>query len=725
MNFDFCRRAIVRPVLTCVVAAATLQAAEFHVAPDGSDQFAGTFGQPFATLERARDAVRKLKQDGQAGVGITVYLHGGDYVRTNALELTALDSGTASQPIVWRAYKSESVRLLGGIEQRDFRNFQGVSDPAIRSRLPESARSNVIQLDLRNLGLTNLGKLVSRGFGRPLAPSHSELFFNGRPMTLARWPNEGGFERIAGFPESGAQNDEHGGRLGKLEDGFLYAGERPRNWKITDDIWVHGYWAWDWANSYELVASLDLERHLVRTAPPRGLYGFRKGQRFYFLNVLEELDQPGEYYVDRASGELYFWPPGPVNVPNPLPRLPLDKWPAPDRARLRGILLSVLEQPLLRLTDVSHVTFSGLILEATRSSAVEIRGGASNRIAGCVVRNVGNYGMVIDGRIGHGVQSCDVFDTGDGGVQLRGGDRQTLSAGGHFVDNCHFARQGRWSKCYVPAVLMEGVGLRASHNLIQDHPHCAILFSGNDHLIEFNEIHHIALETGDVGAIYAGRDYSYRGNRIRCNFIHDTGGVGMGSMGVYMDDCVSGTEIYGNVFYKVQRAAFLGGGRDHRVINNIFVDCNHAVELDGRGLDTSPVWRNMVDQTMRQRLAEVPLSLYRERYPTMTNLDEYYGKPGGPSLHGAAFKGVPPGNEVVARNICVGKWLNVYWHATPDMIRLENNLTNAVRSFVKSPGQQVKATDFELKGDSPARGLGFEEIPLEKIGLYRNELREL
>ena len=84
---------------------------------------------------------------------------------------------------------------------------------------------------------------------------------------------------------------------------------------------------------------------------------------------------------------------------------------------------------------------------------------------------------------------------------------------------------------------------------------------------------------------YAGRDYTYRGNRIRYNFIHHTGGVGMGSMGVYMDDCVSGTEIFGNVFYKVQRAAFLGGGCDHQVINNVFVDCNHAVELDGRGLD--------------------------------------------------------------------------------------------------------------------------------------------
>src|SRR6266851_8607022 len=162
--------------------------------------------------------------------------------------------------------------------------------------------------------------------------------------------------------------------------------------------------------------------------------------------------------------------------------------------------------------------------------------------------------------------------------------------------------QCRWSKCYVPAVLLDGVGLRASHNLIHDHPHCAILFGGNDHLIEFNEIHHIALETGDVGAIYTGRDYTFRGNRIRHNYIHHTGGVGMGSMGVYMDDCVSGTEVFGNVFFKVHWAMFIGGGRDHRVENNLFVDCDPAVRADGRGLEPSPVWRDMVDSYMRQQL---------------------------------------------------------------------------------------------------------------------------
>jgi hypothetical protein len=271
---------------------------------------------------------------------------------------------------------------------------------------------------------------------------------------------------------------------------------------------------------------------------------------------------------------------------------------------------------------------------------------------------------------------------------------------------------------------MNGVGMRASHNLIEQHPHCAILFNGNDHLIELNEIRHVALETGDVGAIYTGRDYTYRGNRIRHNFIHHTGGVGMGSMGVYMDDCVSGTEILGNIFYQVQRAAFLGGGCDHQVVNNIFVDCNHAVELDGRGLDASAVWHDMVDQTMRKRLAEVPLALYRQRYPAMKELDEFYGPAGGPAIEGAAFKGVPPVNNLVARNVCVGKWLNVYWNAATDMLRLENNFITTNPHFVGHPSDTARPADFALQPNSPAWKLGFKEIPLDDIGLHEEDLRK-
>ena len=674
-------------------ARAADQPVSLFVAVDGNDTNPGTKEKPFATLERARDEVRKV---GAAGQPVVVTLRGGDYLRTGTLELTHADSGTDAAPVTWRAEEGEHVRLLGG---RILTGFQPVTDPAVLARLDEGARKQVLQLDLRALGITNYGGMVSRGYGRAISVAHPELFFDHRPMTLARWPNEGDFAKIAGYPATADPKAE----FGDLSAGFNYSGDRPRRWQDTSDLWVHGYWAFDWANSYEKVAALDVEQRLVKTAPPHGIFGFRKDQRFYFLNVLEELDQPGEWFLDRKSGILYFWPPASKSTPE--------------------ILLSLLDQPLLKLTDVSNVTFRGLTFEATRANAVEVNGGSNNRIAGCLIRNIGNAAVIAEGGTGHGVAGCDIFDTGDGGVTISGGDRQTLAPGGHFVENCHFQRLGRWSKCYVPAIRMMGVGLRASHNLIHDLPHCAILFLGNDHLVEFNEIHHVAMETGDVGAIYSGRDYTYRGNKIRHNFIHHTGGVGLGSMGVYMDDNVSGTEVFGNVFYKVHSAMVIGGGRDHRVENNLFVECDPAVQMDDRGMNPTPQWRSMVDDFMRKSLAAVPLPLYRTRYPEMKTLDACYGPPEGPAIIGEAFKGVPPENNSLVRNVCVGKWAEVGWTATLGMLRQENNLTDAATSLAKAPSDSSPATDFELKKDSPAWALGFQRIPVERIGLVKDDLR--
>ncbi len=237
-------------------------------------------------------------------------------------------------------------------------------------------------------------------------------------------------KHIQDFPRETGTDDGHGTNIGSLEGGFFYESDRPARWKSKENIWIHGYWAYDWANSYERIAELDVTRRFIRTAEPYGNYGFNKKQRFYFLNILEELDEPGEWYVDKKAGILYFWPPSPIESGE--------------------ALFSLLEQPLVTLKDASHVTMRGIVFEGTRGNAFEINGGEGNRIAGCLVCNIGDWAVMISGGKNHGVQSCDIFDTGDGGVSLEGGDRQTLTPGGHYVENCHFARLGRWSKCYVP-----------------------------------------------------------------------------------------------------------------------------------------------------------------------------------------------------------------------------------------------------------------------------------
>jgi len=654
-----------------------------YVSPEGNDKASGSSPkEAFATLQRARDAIREMKKTKALPEGgVTVWLCPGRYYLDKGFELTAEDSGTAEAPIVYRAMPGKQVSIIGG---RQVSGWEKVQNQAILDSLDPAAREQIFQTDLKAEGIDDFGQLKSRGFGRGTSPAALELFFQDKPMNIARWPNDS-FLKITGFTKG--KDDGHGTTLGELTGGFNYEGDRPNRWKDTSDIWVHGYWAYDWANSYEQIASIDLNKRLIKTSPPHGNYGFRTGNRFYFLNVLEELDEPGEWYLDRKSGILYFWPPAPIEQ--------------------GSTMVSIVEDPMIHLNNTKHFTIRGIAFECARGTGIRITGGSNNNIINCTFHNLGNYGVIVNGGKDHGVVGCEIYQTGDGGISLSGGDRKTLAPARHLVYNNHIHHIARWSRCYVPAVLMSGVGIRVSNNLIHDHPHCAILFGGNDHLIELNEIHHVCLETGDVGAIYMGRDYTFRGNIIRHNFIHHTGGVGMGSMGIYMDDCVSGTQIYGNVLWKLHRAVFLGGGRDFKVENNIFIDCDPAIDIDGRGMSKSPVWHNMVYNTMKDRLESMNWKQppYSTRYPELADLEKYYAKDDG----------LPPGNILVANNICVGdKWLITRWGATDDMVEVRDNFVREDPHFI-----DAASGDFRLKDDSPAYKLGFKKIPFEQIGLVK------
>jgi len=258
-----------------------------------------------------------------------------------------------------------------------------------------------------------------------------------------------------------------------------------------------------------------------------------------------------------------------------------------------------------------------------------------------------------------------------------------------------------------------GVGLRISHNLIHDEPHSAIIYWGNEMVIEFNEIHHVTMETGDCGAIYTGRDYSARGNVIRHNFIHDTGGYGMGSMAVYLDDCVSGQSVIGNLFVRTTMAVMIGGGRDILVENNVFVDCKPSIWLDGRGLDKAPVWHDMVYKTMKQRLEAMNYHQppYSTRYPELLELDAYYAKDDG----------IPPEGNVVVRNISVGgEWVKANWHKVDQYLNMGDNLVGVDPCFIDPANG-----NYGLRPDSPAWKIGFKPIPMEQIGLIRDEFRPM
>ena len=302
--------------------------------------------------------------------GVTVHVRGGMYSREKPFELTAADSGTAQAPIVYRAYKDEKVHLIGG---REVSNFRRVTDAAILERLDEAARGRVWQADLKAIGVSDFGDAVAPG-------RRIELFFNDQPMTLARWPNQG-FVKIADVV-GGKPITVHG-LNGDAVGRFTYEGDRPTRWAKEDDIRLHGYWFWDWSDAYEKVESIDVRHRVISTVPPYHHYGYRKGARWYALNLLAELDEPGEWYLDRRSGILYFWPPAPI-----------------ESART---YVSVSGRMIL-LKDASYITIRGLTIEFNRGTAVTIEGGSHNRIDACIIRNIGDTAVLHrDPQAAHGL----------------------------------------------------------------------------------------------------------------------------------------------------------------------------------------------------------------------------------------------------------------------------------------------------------------------------------
>ncbi len=259
-----------------------------------------------------------------------------------------------------------------------------------------------------------------------------------------------------------------------------------------------------------------------------------------------------------------------------------------------------------------------------------------------MIRNVGDYngsGVVIDGGSGNGVAGCDISEVGRDGIDLSGGDRKTLTPAGNYADNNYIHHVGVFYKQGV-GIALNGVGNRASHNLIHDGPRMGILFSGNNLVIEYNHIRHMNLETEDTGAVYTGgRDWiSSRGTVIRYNYFHDMLGFGRKdgrvgrspyfAWGVYLDDNTGGVDVIGNIVARCSRAGLhLHNGRDNLIENNIFVDNGlYQAEYSGwtdrtrrcgrttsrrwsratRSVASQPAWQNMRNMKTHPKDAVLP-----------------------------------------------------------------------------------------------------------------------
>ncbi|HNS33301.1 MAG TPA: right-handed parallel beta-helix repeat-containing protein, partial [bacterium] len=589
-----------------------------YVSLNGNDENTGTMERPFATIKKAQEEVRRIKiEKGLPGGGIAVYLRGGKYFMDESVLFGKDDSGTEDAPVVYRSYPGEEVRLIGG---RQLKNFSLLKDPAVLRRLPEESRGKVWVCDLKQEGIRDYGHLSNRGMGG--APSSSmELFYNTRPMQLSRWPDEG-WENVAGLatPEGDGKISGYTFQNGK----FRYSGDRPERWTEEKEIWTAGYFLWQWNKVHTRVLNIDTKNKIVNLAPyihhAKSYYAYHmpvvKDTPYYFYNILSEVSSPGEFYIDRETGSLYFYPPGKIEESE--------------------VMVSTLKAPVVKIDGGSHIALYGLTVECGWSSGIQVEEGSTNLIAGCVVRNTG--GVAVRGGWNHSVAGCDVYNTREGGIRVTGGDGLRLIHGGHHVENNHIYRTENLSHLGgTSGIGMSGSGNRISHNLIHDCTYNGMQFGGSNNVVEYNEIYDVMHEGRDGGAIYtysAPRSLMNRGNVMRYNFIHH---ISQHSSplkthqvtGLYIDGLAGGMAVLGNTFYRCTERAVFTHGPDTRIEDNMFVDCEVGITQSNRTylLREERSVRNWEKLTLN--LLRHKLPPWSARFPQVKNIFEVtpYGEP--------------------------------------------------------------------------------------------------
>lgn len=592
-----------------------------HVAAiEKNENAEGSKNNPVASINEAIKLAEEFtKENGYPKNGITILVAEGTYVLDETIKLDNKLSGSSKASMIIRAVEGTKPVISGGISlSPDV--FSPVKDKNIlESFINPDARKQVLVTNLKALGIEDYGQLLQHGF--PMFDVHApmELVFNNVFMTLAQWPNERKlqFDHII----------EHGAakRYDKESDKkpvFSFSYERPSKWKNTENIWLSGIFNKPWSPDFIQIDEINLKDKFI-SLTNHHWYGFQKNEYhdnfqvstwYRFVNVLEELDMAGEWFIDRKKGLLYFWPPTKMED---------------DQIQLT----SFNEAYMVSLNGTSNVLIEGLTFELSRRNGIEIIGGDHNVVQNCTIRNMGGSAIKIDSKdeinTQNGVHSCTIFGMGTRGIGLKGGDIQTLKPGGNFVENSQIFNCSRLIKTYTPAVQLSGVGNQVVHCEIHNFPQFGITFSGNEHIIEHNEFYQVALDFSDAGAIYSASGPLHRGTKIRYNFFHDIGLEREKVNAIYLDHGISGIEIFGNVFNNIRAkdnfgAIMFNGGNDNEVKNNLFTDCKTVMHvsnyLNGWGYNTLESFANSWGKDYESRNANEPP--YSQYYPELGHFYE-------------------------------------------------------------------------------------------------------
>jgi len=464
--------------------------AEFYVSPDGRDTNPGTRSSPFSTLARASETVREAKKAAKGQ--ITVYLRAGTHYLPDTLVFTAEDSGTQEAPIVYTACEGEQAAVSGGMKlELDWKPFR---DGIMQAKVPEGTKTD-------------------------------QLFVNGQRQHMARYPNFNPNERIFN---------------GYAADCF--SPERAKRWADPRGGFIHAMHRHMWGDFHYAITGKDDQGNVKHEGGWQNNRRLGMHDKFRFVeNILEELDAPGEWFLDEKSHSLYFYPPSDVDL---------------SKATVEGVRLRHLVE--LRGTEqqpVKFLTLKGLTFRHAartfmdnkepllrsdwtiyRGGAVFLTGAEDCSIEDCFLDQLGGNAVFLSNynrRVA--VRGCHIAQAGANGVAFVGDPQAVRSplfeAGQHqsykdidkapgpksnnypadcLVEDCLIYLTGRVEKQTSPVQIAMSQGITVRHCSLYDVPRAGINIGDGcwgGHVVELCDIFDTVKETGDHGSFNSwGRD---------------------------------------------------------------------------------------------------------------------------------------------------------------------------------------------------------------------------
>lgn len=578
------------------------------------------------------DAVRSVQLHSGDDIGIAVkdivasrksiergeiVLLDGVYSITNTVVL-----GADASNLTIRASKPGGAVIVGGVAVRG-RDFRILEDSTLLSRLPQASRGRVLRFEpdpalaatFRSAQHTGGGSWYYADKAKYRQPSNYATFpslvIDGKAATLARWPNAG--EWFWFSPSNTVWKDKSGAKTQ-----FSSRTGREDGWKIEDSNIGCAGWIQDctFLNSCTRVLERNRETGalVLENAKLNSDFG-----RAYFFNVVEELDQPGEWCFDPGSGLVLLYPPdgfSPASV----------------------VAIGSTKEALFHL-EGRQIRIEGLDINGKVAQPAIIVDGEAREceIRDCRFSGVGNDGVWMAGRK-NAVRDCEFVDMVSTGVILLGGDVKKQTAGENVVDNCTFRRCALMNTTWaMGAANVDGVGNTLSHCEISEMPEGGIYYAGYDNVIEYNRVYDVCREMDDAGAVYTPGGMRSYNLVFRYNDISAFPGQ---VTALYFDDTTSGHVAYGNILRNAGcNGILLGGGRDNVISNNVIIGGFAGITMDNRGLfwpgyigTPEKKWREIfakrmdLDNGTDARAKKYPrlAAWYRHPQPLSANIDNVF-----------------------------------------------------------------------------------------------------